>query len=313
MSADEEKKRPGRPRKKQAGFVIPYTGIITSEHEESILDIIYENPIMFKKIFTIFKTHNVESIHVKFEPTMTKMYAQDPIKKNQIYIEVLGDKMNRHYCKYTIDVIINSDVYKRILSSITKECIFIGFNMTTMHRLILITKIPEHDMETHSHLDVQENLEYNWNIEDFIKDINTYNLNFELSAKIFRTKITNLKSCADVLIIEKNGHKPLKFNAVYNDKHGEDNTFFLTDDKIKLYSNLSENDLFGTSVYLEHIKSVASTNIADNIIIYVDKVRDIVFKFILDMDEQPIEGKRNKVNESERARVYITTEIIKPM
>ena len=61
---------------------------------------------------------------------------------------------------------------------------------------------------------------------------------------------------------------------------------------------------------MEHIKSVASTNISDMITIYADKHHDIIFRFILDVDEQQGPS-RNKIPKSERARVYITTEIIR--
>ena len=74
-------------------------------------------------------------------------------------------------------------------------------------------------------------------------------------------------------------------------------------------STIGNGDLFGVSVNLEHIKSVASASISDTITIYADKINDLVFGFILDMDEP--EGKRGKVYDSERARVYVTTKIIK--
>lgn len=311
VKKDDEKKRPGRPRKKHHGFSIPYSGIITSMQSESIVNIVYDNPIMFKKILTIYKTYSVDKIYVKFEPTLTKMYAVDGIEKNGIYVEILGDKMNKYYCKSTVDTEIDHDVYTRILAEITKDCSCIELNMTTPTQLNVITKNTEYAIDTHSEFNVRENAEYDWAIENTIANIDDYNISFELPAKVLKMKITNLKPYAEVLEIEKNGTNPLKFNVEYKDHCGTNRTYFMCEDKIKMRSNVGEGDLFGVSVNLEHIKSIASASIADTITIYADKMNDLVFGFILDLDELPSEGRRSKVRESERARVYVTTKIIK--
>jgi len=309
VKKDDAKKRPGRPRKKHHGFTVPYLGIVTATQSEAIVNIVYDNPIMFKKILTIYKTYNVGKIFIKFEPTLTKMYAVDTIEKNGIYVEILGDKMNEYYCKSTIDIEIDNDVFTRILSEITKDCGRIELNMATPNRLNVITKNSEYEIDTHSEFNTRINAEYDWAIEETISTIDDYSIIFELPTKVLKTKITNLKQHADILEIEKNGTNFLKFNVEYKDHCGTNRTYFKCDDKIKMRSTINDGDLFGVSVNLEHIKSVASASIADTITIYADKVNDLVFGFILDLDES--EARRGKVYDSERARVYVTTKIIK--
>jgi hypothetical protein len=309
----DNKKKPGRPRKKNTNVVIPKKTLIDGNFNK-IVDILYENPGMFKKIFNIFKNYSVEDIHIKFEKEVMKMYSTDSIKKNKIYVEIYGNKMYKYECHDPTKIIISLCVAKRILTEITKESSTCGFTIednNSTNKIILITSNPDHDIETHSHLDYSIDTEYEWEIEELINQRDKYPIQFELSSKFFKNKVSNLKPFASIMTFEKNNDGYLRINAMYKDHHGETNSFFKSPEKIKLISNIAENDIFAAPVYLDYIKSVTSSLISDDISIFADKERDLIFMFLLDQDEVSQEGKHIKAPGTEHAKIFIATELVK--
>jgi hypothetical protein len=316
ISADEEKKKPGRPRKKNVNTSIPHDGIVDSASDDRLwLDILYDNPSMFKKIFTTYKNFDVEKIFIKFDAKEIKMCAPDSIGKNYIYCIISGNKLNRYFCKVQIDIILSICSVKRILTELTKECGSIAFSMTEKminDKLAITTNESKLDIDSYSTLEIVQNNEFKWEIiEDKIKMLDDYPINFELPAKYFKNKIGNLRSCADTLTIEKNGSGNLKFSTPFKDERGENISSFKSSNAIHLNSNIKENTIFAVSLYLEHIKSVASTTITESVRIYADKERDTIFMFLLDQDEHCNDLQQKKINESEKAKIYITTSIAK--
>ena len=313
IDLEEEKKKPGRPRKKNASNSIPHDGIVSDASDPRLwLDAVYDNPTMFKKIFTTFKNFDVEKIYVKFDPNGIKMYSPDSINKNNIYCTIDGQRMNRYYCKTTIDIIFSICTIKRILTELTKECSSITFTMTESminNKITVITNEARINVNSYSTLEVLQNNEYKWEeIEEKIARIKDYPVSFELPAKFFKTKIVNLRLCADITTIEKNGNGNLRFTTPYKDEHGENITRFESPEKIGLKEDIQDDNIFAVSLYLEHIKTVATTAITNEINIYADKDKDVVFLFYLDQDEQYNE---KKILKSEKARIYILTPIIR--
>jgi len=315
MDPDEKKKgKPGRPRKNNVSSSIPRDGIVTDVQDKQYhLDVLYDNPSMFKKIFTTYKNFDVDKIYIKFDAEGIKMCAPDSIDKNHIFSIISGQKLNRYYCKQTIDIILSICVIKRILTELTKECTTIAFSMTENmlnNKIAVTTNEDKLNVDSYSTLEISQNLEFKWEeIEEKIKKIEDYPINFELPTKYFKAKIGNLRNCASVLTIEKNGDGNLKFSTPFKDDRGENISSFKSSDRINLKANIEESAIFAVSLYLDHIKSVASTSITNEIHIYADKDRDVVFMFLLDQDE--LCDKKTKIQETERARIYIATSIVR--
>jgi hypothetical protein len=318
---DEKKKKPGRPKKNPVNLFLTKEGVVdspqnsldTPEGEKFVLEVLYENPSMFKKILSVFKNMNSKTINIKF--TKDKMYfaGMDHLKKNKIISVIYGRRLNRYYCEEEMELDLSACSSKRILQELNKECAIIGFTIMKRqiyNKLVLITKNSEFDIETFTGLDVSKST-FDWDVENIISSAEEYPLRFDLSFKLFKSKVNIFKSCSDIMSIEKNGGEPLKISAAYNDKRNETSSHFKDDKKINLVSKLEDDELLAISVHLEYVKSVVGTAVSNTISLLLDHNKDIIFEFTLDCDEVPSERKHIEQSNTERAKIYIITEIIK--
>lgn len=315
---EEEKKRPGRPKKKAPKKTIPKLGIV---HEPSnahvtntgllnIFEILYDNPIMFKKIFSLFKAMAVENIRIKLEPLFIKFYAVDHSESSQIYIKINGDTMNRYYLEKNLEFGLNPNNIQKILQTLNKDNskIYI-FTQSQYEKSRIKIGLSNDDMEEESIYTIdQEQLEfYAWDIETEIADEIDYPLKFDLPFKYFKKKVTDFKLLGDIMKIEKCGNSSLRLSYNFSNKKGDQNTYYKNPVKINLKSQIAPDEIFSTSVFLDYIKPLAGSLISDNIQISACVDKKLIFTMYLDHDEKP---SKEKITGTERCEIKVITETV---
>lgn len=325
MEQEQEKKRPGRPKKYIEKKSVPHEGIV---HEPSnkdleqtyplsvhVVELLYDNPLLLKKIFHLFKIMNVSSIRIFFDAKRVRMFAIDHLQKSKIYVKIFGKKMNRYYCEEPFEISFSPTNIEKITQTFTKDHSQFIIAIDRQYKRSKVCIIVSNDEICDASLykiDTETVDTYDWAIEDELAREIAYPIKFELPAKYFKRKVTDCGPLCDILRIEKNGGECLKFSYNFKDKHGEHSTYLKNPGKINLVSAIEENDIFSTSVYLEHIKHFSSALIAEEIHISADKEHNLIFTAYLDQEEQEMsKQKKYKIAGTEKCIIKVITEIVR--
>lgn len=321
-----EKKRVGRPRKVVPKKKVPKEGIVQiplNKHLEltmptlvNIVELIYDNPIMWKKIFHLFKTMSVESVRLLFHPTGVKLFAVDHLKKSRIYVSVFGDKMNRYYCAEPLEIGFTPTNINKVLQTLTKDHGQIIFSTSQQYKrskLWIIIMDDSMGSELENEFEIDKIDSYDWQVEEELEREEYYPIHFVLSAKKLKKKVSDSNTLGDIIRIEKESLEPLRIGFTFNDKRGRQYEKFNDSGLINLISLVEADDFFSTSVYLEYIKPFSSALIADEIHVSADKESDIIFTAYLDQEERNYAGsqKKYKVYGTEKCVIKVITEIVK--
>lgn len=320
--SDEEKdskKRPGRPKKEIPKKVIPKLGIVDEPSNMKLtndprmlnsFELVYDNPIMFKKIFTLFKSMAVEdSIRIKLEKTFIKMYAVDMTASTQIFVKIRGDRMNRYYTSRVLEFGLDPIKIQKILQTLNKDYTkmawftSVQFENSKIKIGLSNDEMEEDSVYTIDHVQIDP---YDWSVETELEQEHDYPLKFELPFKFFKKKVTDFKLLGDVMKIEKHGEHPLKLSYNFSNNRGDQTTIFRNPCKINLVSRIEPGEIFSTSVYLDRIKPLAGTLISDNIQISAHKQQKIIFTALLDQDER---SSKEKIPDSEKCEIKILIKI----
>lgn len=322
----EKRKKPGRPPKIIIKKVIPREGIVkcplnkyyetTAPTLVNVLELVYDNPIMFKKIFQLFRALKVSSVRMRFESDQIKMLAVDHYKKSHVHVCIYGADMNRYYCKEVMEIGCKPLQINKKFATLSKEHGKIIISANGQHKRSRITMVFSHDVmqeDSVDNIEVEEVQECDWKIEQLLKKEMGYPIHFDLPSKYFKKKVSDFQTQCEILRIEKIGFENLRFCYTYDDKKGRHDSYYKNPGLINLESTLEEEDVFSTSVYLEHIKNISSALITDSIHIAADTTNDLIFTMNLDQEirEIPDSNKKYKVAGSERCVIKIITEIIK--
>jgi len=280
-----EKKKPGRPKKKIATVPIEVHGIVDAPvNEEDLLELVYCNPNMFKKIFHLFKQFEVSEVEMNFDKQGLKIVTKDHIGKSTIYTTIDGRCMNLYYCAAPMRVCIKRDNLEKVLRTLSKNHYKITFLLRANYRssMYVIIKDFEYDSDDAYDIDVvyspeQQIVECKDNNEE-------YPIKFCISAKHFKTRINNIKNLSPTMAVEKSGNGPLQLTYVKSsNKQNVGWTSVYNDPaKIKLISTIADDDLFSVSVCIDYIKPFSNTVIGDEVFIAASKDKRMSFMTRLD-------------------------------
>ena len=281
------KRKPGRPPLRIKKEQIERMGIVTEPRNNSnIMEMVYDIPMIFKKIFNFLKLMEVKEIKIKFMEDYVQLISIDHLEKNIINLKIDCSKMIHYYCKNQIIVVLDSKNIEKILQKIDKN-----YNTITF-----ISKIETYRSEiminfSNTDIDIDEIHTINLMESNFIDDskyefINlnyeNYPIKFQLPCKYFKKIINDISAFSNIFKIEKIKGIELQFPYDTDGRTIKVNNIFNNAEKIKLESTIGENDIFSVSTYIDYIKALSNSLISDNIKIYVDSEQDMVFKLFVD-------------------------------
>lgn len=318
MSTPPVKKKPGRPRKVVPKKNIPKLGIV---HEPSnkddpdhrsvyVLELVYENPTMFRRIFNLFKAMQVQDIRLRFEPEVVQILTQDRVKKSTIYTVIEGARLNKYYCEKTFEIGLIPDDIQKISQTINNDYSKITIISSRRDEKSKLQIILAYDgIETADKkyiIDVNSVEECDWGVLDELELESSYPIKFELTSRFFKKTIADFKLMSNIMSIQKVGTGLLQMSYIFSNKRGEQYTCFKDPAKINLRSTIKPDDLFSCSVYIPHVKPLSTSLITDTIEISASKEHKLIFTALLDQQEI---GKKKQLN-TEVCTIKILTEII---
>jgi hypothetical protein len=169
------------------------------------------------------------------------------------------------------------------MNTIDKTCSSILFlsSKNTSQRDIQIVLKNDIDIEEIHKIELIGEYDRMENEKDFEDE--DYAIKFKLPGKYFKKMISDIKSFSDVATIKQEGpDDPLMFEYIKCDKKIKSTNIVKNSKAICLQSNLNEDDTFRTSFKVEYVKPISSAVLADNIEIYTDENKPLMFIAHLD-------------------------------
>lgn len=284
MDDINKRRGPGRPPSKPPAPSLDKKGVVNEPKDKNNrLELVYEDPSIFKSLFVYFKNIKAREIHLRCSPEGLTFFARDHSKMSRIVATILGKYINWYYCESTFWLGINRDNIEKIFSSIDKTFfkIIIIQTFDDQNSLNIIFKDSEIEKECKykivlSSYNEDEEL---YEAEKYVKS-NNFLLEFVLTAKQFKKTINDASNYSETITFEKIGNNPLqlnyvKSNIIYNET-------YRSNEKIFLKSNIESDIIFRATIKLNNIKSLSNSMVTDEIHILCKSDEDILFKSIID-------------------------------
>ena len=281
--SDEEKKPavkkgPGRPRKNPKKEPGKRTGISAKPHSiDNFIELRYDCPIVFKKIFQFFKSLATTHIQILFRPADIIFYAIDHHKASKIRIRIAATRLNHYYCRAELDIGISAKDVELILNKIDKSYSMIAIisHIGAVQRSLMINLhndmeiVESHTCDLIGQYDKLEN-------EAAFNDTN-YAIKFEFPSKNFRKMITEIKAMSDQLsIVQEDAQSDLLFEYLTaNKKIQSRHIINRARNKIKLTSNVND-DGFRVDIVVDHINPISKAQISEQIKLHVDENKPLM-------------------------------------
>ena len=282
-----KKKKPGRPRKKPLKKPLKRNGI--SEHPlnaDNCMEMIYDMPSVFKRIFTLFKSMAVKEICMEFKENTIDILTTDHLKKSHIKVVIKCDKINHYYCKEPIKSYLNPKNMEKIIQVLDKNYMTIAFVLKTITNRSILNIIFKNDIEIDEYREIDliqaSNTAYNMSFES-----DNYPIKFVLPGKYFKKFINDISSFSDTLTINKIGSSSLTFSYTSKDKTVKSKHIVQSPDSIQLVSLICNDDIFSSSIQIDYIKPLSSSLLSDYVSIAADTHKNMIFK--VDVDNKTIE------------------------
>lgn len=283
-AAAEEKKKPGRPRKRIPIVPVERHGIApAATTDENIMEFVYENPKLFKKIFTLYKSYVVGEVLIEFGRDNIQFVAQDHSKKVHIFASFDCNLLNHYYCRDVVRVCVKAQSLSKTFKNLDKVHCKITFVLKRdEYRNILhaVVKDCEMDDEQNYEIDLIEQVKNIVNPGDF-NDTN-YPLSFTIPSKNFKKKITDIYNIAPNLTFQKRGDAPLEFTYDVP-KQVSMVSVYKNEQKIRLQSNVDPGDILSATIMLDYLKPFSNANMGDNVRVAIDRFLPASFSSGLDL------------------------------
>lgn len=268
-----EKKPVGRPKKNKVNTQIKVYGIQPGPQQvEDTMELVYDNPQLFKKIIQIFTSYQAGEIEFLFDPNGVKLFAVDHQKHSNIYIALDGRGMNRYYCKEQFRVCVKRALLDAVFQTVGKTHYKITFVARSDHRSKLYCIINSSSHNNDKTFEIPVILKQDQ--ANFVDDDSAYPVKFTLSSPAFKDLVN--PKLGTSITIEKRGSDPLQL--VY-DKVNQLACIDRYPDpaKINLESTVQIGDIFSATVQIKHIHCLASKNIGNTVQICAHGVKPISF------------------------------------
>ena len=255
----------------------------------NVMELLYDNPMIFSKILKLLRKYNAISVRFKFTLTDIFMYTYDHLGKNIIYIKLIGERINRYYCKEPFDISVNVSKFFDIMHYINNSYEYILFETNTYNKSSKIS-LSFKDADTESvETDIFEldGLEADiWDeIISIIECEDNYPIKIEMPHKKFKKNVNTWTRGTGLIRVEKIGHEHLMVKCNHKDGRGSFKMDYKNNPLITVISDIEEDDVFSANINLNYIKFYANTLVGDRIEWAIDMDRPCIFTSRLDLEE----------------------------
>lgn len=285
--AEVVKRGPGRPPKSKPPVpVVPVLGVQAApEKAGNRLEMVYDDPTVFKALFTYFRTMKTHDIHMRCAPTGITFFTRDNEKTSRVMAVLSGAQLNRYYCGEEFWVGLNRESYDKVFSTVVdgsyyKVSILCQAdkpgNLFIIYHNHHLKKDVVHTMTTIV-LPPDEEL-YEMERTILANQRELFPVEFVLGAKDFKKTITDMVALQyQEFEITKGGDEgPLCFTATspsakYDEAYSDYGAIFLRAD-------IPKGGHFRARMTLAHLKPLAASMVTEDVRVLVREGDDILFQ-----------------------------------
>lgn len=290
MSSTEiSKRKPGRPPLKAVVPTMNRVGVVSApKFQENKLEFVYDDPSVFKNLFTYYKNLGVSDIHLRCDPNSLTFFARATNVNACVVTKIDGKHINWYYCSETYWIGISrvsfAGLFASIDASFTK--ITISQNMNEIDTIRVIFDDREADkyivyQMTTSNYDPDEELYYTENIVTPEASDIRYPLQFRLTSKQFKKSIADAThhTTGNICYVKSPGHHLQMRYDIPGISYSET---FKNPEKISLVANIADDEMFRCNLSVMNVKCIANSIVTDEIYLLCREDSDVLFRSILD-------------------------------
>ena len=280
------RRKPGRPRKTPVKKQLKRSGISTTPiNVENCMEMVYDTPIMFKRIFTLFKAMAIQNICIEFKENTVNILTPDHLKKSYVKVTVNCENLNHYYCREPINSYINPKNLEKIIKVIDNDYTSMTFLLKTISNRSSLHIIFKNSIQIDEYREI-ELIKPSTNIYDISFDDFKYPVKFTLPSKYFKKIITDISTFSDSFTITKVGASPLALTYISKDKTVCARHIVQDSKSIALVAEITEDDIFSSSVNIDYIKPLSNSLLSDFISISADNHNNMIFKLAVDRNNE---------------------------
>lgn len=284
---EKAKKRPGRPRKKVVAAPVEIKGIVNAPTENNnLVEMVYQNPTILKKIFNILKGYNCDDTIIDFEPNSIRMTAKSFDGKTTIFPIFTCKLLNHYYCREPRRICVKRSRLSDLFKSIDKyPCKVTWLLKEEMQKSVLYVIIRNFSLNNEKQHEVELTEKFNAEVP-VMPDDSKYPLKFTLPSKDFKQEITDIMQVSESFTIQKRSDDPLEFTY---DVPKEVNTVNVWRDAttIALQTDIEPGDVVAATIMNAYIKAFSNANLGTHVRIAVDKY--LPMSFTTELDKKKID------------------------
>lgn len=264
--SEPEKKRPGRPRKLRTEPKIVINGVSDKPlNDKHIVEFVYHQPIVLKRLFTLFKSYNSSEVEITFDRQMIKFEAIGHLEKNTIFAHFNCQRLNHYYCRMPVKVRCARDNLEAVFSSIDKNYNHINISMNDNQTIYILIQEHESQNTEHYEIEVVPDQTIGSTFTNDFSDDTEYPLKFTLPGKKLKKKLAAIKKQARKFIIAQDSDGDISISKDNDSGINFNMKFRRADKNIKLESSIPIGTPSITSINLDYIVPFVNSNISEEI------------------------------------------------
>lgn len=275
--------RPGRPRKVPEVEVEELGILSMPSYPDHSLELVYANPTVFKRVIQLFKNYGAPDVTFVFCRNKIYMVGIDHLGKTSINVKLDARYINAYYCKdVTTDdaaddaqvrITIARESLDRISDAFDRYHYKIALILRDDFRSIAYFILNDAEYENSDNYSIELLANHNY-INYEVPDVSDYNIKFSVSSKHFKRKVIDIGRLSKIITIRKDGNKPLELTGE-SAKKIEYLCRYDNENKIKLRSDIEDDDIFSVSTFTEYIQPFATLALGSTVEIHADKHRNL--------------------------------------
>jgi hypothetical protein len=251
------------------------------------LEVVYEDPALFKTLFAYFKNLRAREIHLRCAPRGLTFYARDHTRTSRVVAHLAGEHANWYYCEGTHWLGLNRDGVEKMFAAIDKT--FYKVTVLQQHedpnRLSFVFRDAEVDKECHYRvpLSTYPPDEELYEAEGLLAPgelAAAFPVEFVLPARLFKKTVADAACYSSTLTVEKIGERPLQF--AYAQPHMGYLESYHAPEKIRLRADLPPGATFRCTVKVANVRSLAASMVFDDVRVLCREAGDLLFQTALD-------------------------------
>jgi len=284
-----EAKQRGRPPKYPKRQELPKDGVVDEPTDDAyVMEFLHDRPLILKKLCQFLKQSSIYTINMVFMRDCIVLWCLDH-HRCQIRIKIDCREVVRYYCAEEFDIWISCENLGLVMGTADKSYQTVLMSLTHDDRDKSIRVVLKNDVEVEEAHEIELIADSTVTKQEERFADRDYMIKFVLNRPYFKKMIADVKTICDRVALNQDGvNDPLTLEYYKKtDKKIKSLNTFTNSERIKLESRLQEGNTFRVCFTLDDIKPISSVTMFENIAIYADEKKHVMF--LIHTDDPAIE------------------------